>query len=597
LNNDSSFGSLTASLTEEERAEIVPLTDRLGSNYAVKDGCLCQVISKGNENKEEIYLLNGVVESVGEVTKDNGIDCERYLNIVFHCANGKRFPAQIATKDIYNGNYQHAFGIDFRPAVGNTKLRYIADSILAQADFTPRLTIYQQTGWRKFNNNWAFLHAGGAIGAEGVSVELPGRCGQYVFSEATHDERWITFKNFLSVAPNHIVYSLLAIAFLSPLCEALRHAGCEPSFVMWLQGVTGSRKSTLAALTLNFFGADWNNKSLPASFKDTANFLEKQGFLLADVLTVVDDYFPATNRTEAARMAATAQSIARSWGDRVGRNRMQADSSLKRGYPARGMLIVTGEDAPAVGQSGAARNFVVEVVRGDVNLDSLSDVQMHTEHLSEIMRDFITWLAPQYNDLPQQLKERFLSLRIKAQGDTHGRTIEAVAHLQLGFEMLTKFLEAKRILTPDNSAGLLEDAWRVFNNLAEQQTQRISDDKPTKLFIAALGELLDTGVCTVKKLGELNGYIDESKLIGYRDDAFFYLYPDTAYKAVFQFYTNAGRHFPLTKAQLFKHLAAEKKICTSERQSTKQKNIKGKNGWFLWLYADALNEEIRSENI
>lgn len=216
-------------------------------------------------------------------------------------------------KDLNSGNFLNDFGVDARPSVGNKVKALITDSILAQADYAPRKTVYQQTGWRKIDGKWAFLHGGGAIGADNIAVELSGRCQQYILPNTVTPERWITLFQFLEVAPKSVVYPLIAFVFLSPLNEAFRQCGCEPSFIMWLQGVTGTKKSTLAAAAMNFYGESWNNKSLPHSFKDSGNFLEKSGFLLADVLTVVDDYYPATSRTEAAKMATTAQTIARSW--------------------------------------------------------------------------------------------------------------------------------------------------------------------------------------------------------------------------------------------------------------------------------------------
>ena len=47
---------------------------------------------------------------------------------------------------------------------------------------------------------------------------------------------------------------LLAFTFLTPLNEFLHQANCEPKFVLCLLGRTGTRKSTLAALFLSFFG-------------------------------------------------------------------------------------------------------------------------------------------------------------------------------------------------------------------------------------------------------------------------------------------------------------------------------------------------------
>jgi hypothetical protein len=584
-----------------ERAErIEKPEDKLkGSGYELIDGCLNQVISKrenGDAKQDHIYLLNGWIESISELTHDNGYDIDRVMSVVFHCVNGKQISAQISMRDLQNGNFLSSFGMDARPAVGATKKSYIADSILAQADFTFRQTIYQQTGWRKIGGCWAFLHAGGAIGAPSVAVELVGRNAQYSFPETNSAEKWDTLQRFYDMAPKSTTYPLLAITFLSPLNELFRQAGCEPSFVMWLQGVTGCMKSTLAALTLCFFGESWNNKSLPHTFKDSANFLEKSGFLLSDVLTVVDDYYPATNKPEANRMAATAQSISRSWGDRVGRSRMNADASLKRGYPARGNLLCTGEDAPMIGQSGAARNFVLELKRGDIQLDMLSYIQANAAHLTECMRDYIEWLIPQMDMLSSPLKARFLELRAQAQREGHGRTIEAISHLQIAIEMFTQFLTDRGQATEAQAKAMQAESWQIFNELAKENSRRILEDKPTTLFLSALRELLQTGVYNVISLNNTNpftqGYTPDNTL-GYKDDDFYYLYPESVYKAVKQFYSQADRSFSLSKGQLFKHLNIENLIEAGEQQTTKQKKINKVNSKFLWLRASAI--EIKDD--
>jgi len=566
----------------------------LPGGYALKDGCLYRDMRSQGENssakQELVYLLNGWVEATGEVTHDNGVDIDRVLKLAFHCCNGKTTQAETSFKDLHSGNFLTQFGMDARPSVGATKKAYIADSVLAQSDTTMRQTIYTQTGWRKIGGRWSFLHGGGAIGAEGVTVELSGRNTQYQFPNSESSDRYKTLQRFFAVAPESITYPLIALAFLSPLNEAFRRAGYEPAFVMWLQGVTGSMKSTLAALALNFFGESWNNKSLPHTFKDSANFLEKSGFLLADVLTVCDDYYPATNRIEAAKMAATAQSISRSWGDRTGRSRMNADTSLRRGYPARGNLLCTGEDAPLIGQSGAARNFVLELKKGDVQLSELSYLQAHTVHLAECMRDYIEYLIPRMDILPERLKARFYKLRGEAQQEQHGRTIEAIAHLQIGVEALTDFLVDRGEIDAGQAEKMQRDSWRIFNELADEQNRRISQDRPTTLFLDALKELIETKTYNIAKVDSNNPYGDYTpdRLLGFCDNEFYYLYPESAYKAVKMFYSQSERNFPLSKNQLYKHLKIEQLIEAGEQQTTKQKKIKGNNGKWLWLKRTAL---------
>jgi len=575
---------------EEEKLDE---TISLLGGYALKCGCLYRDMrlqgENSNEKQELVYLLNGWIEAIGEISHDNGIDIDRVLKLTFHCSNGQKEEAEVSLKDIYNGNFLTMFSMSCRPAVGSTKKNYIADSILAQSDNTPRTNVYLQTGWRKISGKWCFLHGGGAIGAEGVTVELSGRNTQYQFPDSESPERYETLQRFFSVAPENITYPLLALAFLSPLNEAFRRAGCEPAFVMWIQGVTGSLKSTLAALALNFFGEDWNNKSLPCTFKDSPNFLEKSGFLLADVLTICDDYYPATNRIEAAKMAATAQSISRSWGDRVGRSRMNADTTLRRGYPARGNLLCTGEDAPVIGQSGAARSFVLELKYGDVKKPELTYLQAHTVHLAECMADYIEHLIPQMDSLPERLKMRFYELRGAAQQEGHGRTIEAIAHLQIGIETLVRFLLERGVIDAGQAEKMQRESWRIFNDLAKEQNRRISQDKPTTLFLDALKELIDTKAYNIAKIDSdnFNNDYTPDKLLGYSDNDYIYLYPESAYKAVKMFYSQSERNFPLSKNQLYKHLKIERLIEAGEN-STKQKKIRGHNGKWLWLKKSAL---------
>src|SRR5262249_10847483 len=60
---------------------------------------------------------------------------------------------------------------------------------------------------------------------------------------------------------------------------------------LWIEGQTGSLKSTLAARFLSHFGS-FERISLPGAWSSTANQLERRAFLLKDVLFVVDDYAP-----------------------------------------------------------------------------------------------------------------------------------------------------------------------------------------------------------------------------------------------------------------------------------------------------------------
>lgn len=565
-----------------------------GTGYKGTDTSLHRVETRVDKSGEsfvvETKLANGCIIGLKHIIRDNGAEIEDKLSLVA-LADGKASPQfEINRKDLENNLMQYV-PLNFRPTVGGNAKAYIVDSIRAQAVNMSELTVYQHTGWRIINDKPVFLNASGAIGMDGVTVDLEGRLSKYRFSEEKHEERWKTLKLFTEVAPHSVTYPLLAIAALSPLNEFLRQAGIEPAFVPFLIGKTGTKKSTLAALTLCFFG-DFDNKSLPGSSKDTSHSLEKIGFLLKDVLTVIDDFHPSASRADVARMEKTAQDILRNYGDRTGRNRMNADGSLRKNYPVRGNAILTGEDVPSVSQSGEARFIAIELMPDDVDNKTLSKVQKNSIHLNECMCDYIEWLSTMYNELPNALKTRFWGLREQIQDNGHGRITEAITHLQIALEMWTLFLQRNKHITEKAATALKEESLSIFKAMAVRQNKAITEEKPTELFLSALREMLSTR--KAKLLDTSSGMLPEEG-IGWKDDNFAYLLMDSAYNAVCRFYRERDKSFPLSKRRLLKHFATEKLIIPSE-DNTKQKKLGGKNRRVVWLYMDALEEKIEKES-
>lgn len=231
---------------------------------------------------------------------------------------------------------------------------------------------------------------------------------------------------------------------ISPLNHFLKAAGCEPKFVLFLSGKTGSRKSTLAALMLSFFGK-FTASELPLSFRDTPNSILHNAFSLKDVLTVIDDLHPSS-RQEEQRMNGTAQAVMRAYGDRTGKGRLRADSTPMESRPPQGNAIITAEFAPDIGESGTARYFPLELKEKDVDLETLTAFQKVAADgtLQRCMYAYTQWIKETflYSEEAKQefthfLNSRFLSCRDEFRKSgirCHGRVPEAVAHLQMGMD-------------------------------------------------------------------------------------------------------------------------------------------------------------------
>lgn len=439
-------------------------------------------------------------------------------------------------------------------------------------------TVYTHTGWRKIGGKYCFLYHSGAIGNNKVSVELDYKLQPYNMGckGVSFEKATLAFLRLFEISSEKVMFPLIAIAFLSPLNEFLRQVGYEPAFLLYLLGRTQTKKSTIAALILSFFGR-FTSSTLPSSFKDTENAIEKKGHSLKDVPTVIDDFHPVSHYKEKQNMDKIAQSLSRGYGDRAGKDRMQADTSIRQGFAPRGNAIITGEDFPAIGQSGSARNFIVELLANDVPAsDDLDFVQEQASMgvLAKFMEQYILWLIPQATSLPVQLKGKFLELRhraIKEKIVGFGRTGDIVAWLQIGMESMIDFCISQKIYTKDIGENKKEEAWNVFCGLSCVQLEKAEEDKPNNMFIDAIKEMLESGRVYVKNYPEdtEREYNRKSEILGYLENDKYYFFPTQTFSCVVQFYKQQSVDFPLSRTRLFKQMADEKLIETETTGTTK----------------------------
>lgn len=577
------------------------------SNYRYQDNCLTMNDGKGSFS----FLANYIIVPEHETIRDNGIEEDREFCLRAIC-NGRELQSiSLPAKAFTSTNFIiETWGLALRQLVKMNTISFIKDSISEQAANIHRRFIYTHTGWRKIMGEWVFLHAGGMIaapsstgkkdsGKSSIRVELDGRLSRYNLPEVNRTKdnlpNFNTAMQLFKVAPSEVMLPLVSIAFLSPLNEFMRQAGVEPSFLVYLLGQTGSMKSTLAALVLCLFGR-FDNKSLPESFKDTTNSLEKQGFLLKDVLTVIDDYHPTGSRQEAQKMQATAQAVSRMYGDRTGRGRMNADTNLRMSYIPRGNAVITGEDLPEIGESGIARNIVVGVEKTSINKRVLTQLQEKSDDLGVCMSMYISWLCSRAQLLPQKLKEQFNTLRQKVLqegGSGHGRTAEAIAHLQIGILYFSRFMLESGAITAVEASKMTENSWGIFLEIATKQNLQLQNKKPALLFMEAIKELLATGEIYVidTKTKTVDNLAHSPGFVGYEDDSFYYLYADTAFKNVVQFYSCQGVKFPVGKEALLKSLVNEFFSVPYKGRTTSPRKVKGKSTYFLTLHKEEEEED------
>jgi len=449
--------------------------------------------------RKMVLLCNFVAWPTKDILKDDGQDSERFIELQGILQGGVSLhPVKIPSKDFQDMRWLiDAWGV--RVAIKpkqEQQVRY-ALQLMAQSGI-PESTIFTHLGWRKINNSWVFLHAGGAIGAEMVEVEIPDRLKRYSLPEGEGDVA-AAIKASLSLldfGPKKVMFPLFALVWLAPLCEPLRQAGIEPGFIMYLWGKTGSFKSSILAVLLSHYG-DFGPKTLPASFKDTSFSVEEVAFLAKDILLVIDDLYPALNPKEKQKMEGSLEFLSRGQGDRQGRGRLTHDIKLRMGHPPRGLALCSGEIMPLSGSS-LARSFVLNILKEEISEAKLTQAQNQQGLLPQAMRKYLEYLAPKLDTLPPELRKYFETLRNKAKSESkvrtrHSRIDEHIAHLFLGFDIFINFAVEQGAISLEEGLGYLQEAWKVLNEVGDDLAQAAEREEPIKRFFEAFQELQAQG--------------------------------------------------------------------------------------------------------
>ena len=254
--------------------------------YKVVDGCLYKEVT----NKSGITskkLCNFLPYIVSEVSVDDGAEVKTVLRLGGVHSSGRVLPEiDVTGAELGSFNWLiERWGADCVLELERSVKEYVRHAIQQTAENAERIQICNVTGWKLIDNHWEYL-----LPNDGKrDVSLRGKLSRY---EKADDWKISDLANvFLMIntmpfAPAEITLPLLAYTFLTPLNEFLHQANCEPKFVLCLLGRTGTRKSTLAALFLSFFGR-FNSSDLPLSFRDTANSIMYNSFSLKDVLTCI----------------------------------------------------------------------------------------------------------------------------------------------------------------------------------------------------------------------------------------------------------------------------------------------------------------------
>jgi hypothetical protein len=371
--------------------------------------------------------------------------------------------------------------------------------------------------------------------------------------------------DLLALHDRRVTSCLLAAAALAVLFRFVRGVN-RPA--LWLVGVTGSGKSFLAKLFMNFFG-DFpiEDGSRVGSWSSTANFLQRQGFFFRDALFLVDDY-----KSEVTHHRETLK-LLQNYADGSARGRLNADATTNVSRPIRGTLVATGEVIPENTPSALARTVVVTTPPREKDVERGLRCLAHRERYPALMADFIRHVlrhgrGPRFAARVADLQREYYGPIAGAQNDL--RIAANFALLGAAFEQFARYL---RSAWP----GWEADARRFIEEdlvaLRDAMLAAVREQQPSEVFLATLGALIGQGRVQVQGFsprGLFDVRLDHRPLVGRavqgdRGDRHFEIFTAAALEAVQESLRRQGMP-PLAASPraLLEQLASDGRVLDAE---------------------------------
>jgi len=461
--------------------------------YFVADGCTFWRKATA-ESCADVLLANFTAKIARERRLDDGVETRVEFEIVAELG-GRVSTVTVPARNFASLNWvSEALGAGaiVEPGQGlRERLRHAIQTL--GRDKLRSETLYAHTGWRKLEpHGWCYLHAGGALGADGVvpGVEaaleppldlyrLPAPpTGAALVAAVRECLALLT----CGLAPDRVVFPLFPFVWGVIVIEL-------PNSVT-LVGRTGGRKTELAALGQRHFGSQMDAQHLPGAWDSTANALEELAFLTKDAAFIVDDFNPHGSAQDVRRDHGKADRLLRAQGNRSGRRRMRQDLTLHAARPPRGLILSTAEESYA-GQSLRARTLMIHVGRDEVNLQRLSERQANGAAYSLAMSGFIRWVAGRRDELRSKVQLEADRYRDALQSKSpHGRTATICGTGLALLAVFTRFAREIDAIGELEKAELLARGEAAFLQVMAAQAEAQVDADPVHGFLRAVASAL-----------------------------------------------------------------------------------------------------------
>jgi hypothetical protein len=142
------------------------------------------------------------------------------------------------------------------------------------------------------------------------------------------------------------------------------------------------------------------------------------------------------------------------------------------------------------------------------------------------------------------------------------------------------------VLSQEEGEKILQEAWEIFNQLADEQALQEQAGEPSKKIAEASLELEAQGRIYWADMEDTPGFLDHKVKVGWKDEerGIFYTNLGTLFKEVNQHLRGQGEYLSLSKADFISYLNQKGLLVEKD---------KGKNQKTIWIKDNTEEKEAR----
>ena len=421
-------------------------------------------------------------------------------------------------------------------------------------------------GWMDWNGRRIFAHDARKA-EEGLKIMT----GKRIISTPEFEENLVlVLTKVLSMGALNIMAPMVAVALLGPLYELFRliNVAYTPQFALFVNGKSGSFKTSVSKVIFNFYNAD--NPIVPASFKDTVTSLEKRLEEYACAPVLIDDFYATGLAKERALMQKSLETIIRYVGDGIGKNRSNAALQDVKGVRPTGMVIITGEDT--AGQlSTLLRCLILNVDKETFDQNVLTKLQNTPTMWSSFLAQFCAYLELHYEEVVSMIWDLYPKIREKyLEQFEERRPAEQLVQMLVTFEILRTFLKSRSVESERYIDQIIDECGLGCYQAVKESQDYADRNSGEKRFANMLGDLIFSKkivICESRKAYENN--ISESD--GFSEGEFIFLNSGSAYLKIRKAFHERGKELGLSELEAKRVLEKEGLLITeTERRGTER---------------------------